>query len=186
MYEAFQTETIETEEGYTLKTEFFYDHDAGAPWDRSEGHGYVREVYAYYGHPDKKPGERVLHYDRGNYWLYDWQRACKKARSEGWNAPPYDAPGRIERAVKADFDFLQSWLESDWHYCGIVVTLETEEGGELASDACWGFETYADYHETAAKELREALLSDYRQKRDIENAERDYWAARGVLTVKGA
>lgn len=175
----FDSREYTTDDGFTVRVEYHYDYDAGSPWEHDEGHGGVRIVHAHYGRPQKRPGERVLHSDRWCHWLYDWQGACKKARAEGWNAKPYDAPARIERAVQADFDYLRGWLNDDWHYAGIIVTVCDATGVQPVDDACWGFETLNDYHETAGQEMADACLSRVR----AEMTEREYWASRDVLTV---
>ena len=158
------------------------------PWDRSDGHGPVRMI-----NPErerKRPGERPLWEERRTTWLYDWQAACKMARRDGWNAEPYDAPNRIERAVKADYDFLRSYLCGDWGYAVIKVeALKDEES--LGDDVLGGVETNDDaYLQKTISECADSIadLEDLpaRIKRmhaeRIEAAERAYWAARDVVT----
>ena len=124
------TFSIDDAPGYTFKLRIEFDDDADPPWERSDGHGPVRSIRTLYGlrHQGlKRPGERVMDNGRGDYWLYDWQKACRLAREGGWNAKPYDAPNRIERAVQADFDFLQRWLRDDWWYVGVCVQMLDDE-----------------------------------------------------------
>jgi len=167
-----------TAQGVTVRIEYHYDSDSGEPWKESDGHGPVRYVRCSYGRPDKRPGERVMHSDRHGCWLYDWQAACKTARADGWNVPPYDAPNRIERAVRADFDYLSGYLSQDWHYVGLVVTLLDDDGNELVSDSLWGLESLNDYHEGEAQRMADELLAGYAK----EQSERAYWASRDVVT----
>ena len=96
------TFSIDDAPGYTFKLRIEFDDDADPPWERSDGHGPVRSIRTLYGlrHQGlKRPGERVMDNGRGDYWLYDWQKACRLAREGGWNAKPYDAPNRIERGA---------------------------------------------------------------------------------------
>lgn len=196
MYDG-DTFTIPQAPGYTFQLKIVYDDDNTPPWERADGHGKVRSVSAWFARPKKSPGERVLFSERGTHWIYDWQDACKQARRDGWNAEPFDAPNRIERAVQADFDYLRRYLENQWHYVGVCVSLLDEDGGRVTDPyefAIWGIESEAtDYIEEVAKELaRECAMSrgitlDQRRKawRDAltEARERRYWMARGVATA---
>lgn len=152
--------------GLRFRAHIEQDDSGDAPWERSDGHGPVRCVSAHHRRPDKRPGERVLHDSRGTCWLYDWQAACAMARRDGWNAEPYDAPGRIERAVKADFDFLRSWLQNDWCYVGVCVVLLNADGDPLTGrcdNALWGIESCChDYIEKIANELADQILAPRR------------------------
>ncbi len=196
------TFSIDDAPGYTFKLRVESDEDAGPPWERSErsdGHGPVRSIRTPYGmhHQDlKRPGERVMGNGRGDYWLYDWQKACQLAREDGWNAEPYDAPNRIERAVQADFDFLRRWLRDDWRYVGVCVQLLDDEGEpttERYEYALWGIESdCTEYIEEVARELahecasaHELLISQRRvawRAALAERRERTYWESRGVAT----
>jgi hypothetical protein len=146
-------------EGKRFRVHIESDDNSDPPWERSDGHGPVRSINAYHrgDHPEKRPGERVLHKSGRTFWLYDWKEACRLARKDGWNAEPYDAPNRIERAVQADFDFLRGWLNDDWHYIGVCVTLVNDEDEDITdryANALWGIESDArDYIETVAHEL---------------------------------
>lgn len=160
-------DTIELN-GRRYGVKFEYDYDADAPWDGCDGHGAVRQSNRAHaeGRSDKRPGERPLnHAGRNEYqFYYNWQGACELARTDGWNAEPYDAPGRILRAVQADFDYLRGYVNQDWQYVGVIVTLLDENGEETGeSDALWSVETYEDYHHTVAAEL--AAEIDARQIR---------------------
>lgn len=146
-------DTVELQHGsqkYIAK--LYYDNDSDMPWDRCDGHGPVRRSnYPHGSSGDKRPGERPLNSpDRHEYqFYYDWQAACKKAREEGWNAEPFDAPNRVARAVEADFQYLRGYIRQDWFYVGIVV--EDEYGRTL--DSLWGVESYKDYHIEMAREM---------------------------------
>lgn len=178
------------------------DTDADSPWDAEDGHGPVRCVRAPYGlkHQNiKRPGEREMHTDYPMVWLYDWQAACKLARADAWNAAPYDAPNRIERAVQADFDRLRDYLHGHWWYVGVVVRPCTEDGTPLPGHgehghSLWGIESDSpDYHAQVALELAASCASDHgwlQTQTDAaaalqaaEDAEAYYWACRDVATA---
>lgn len=139
-----------TKDGKTYVFRVFDDHTGcKPPWEEEDGHGPVRHLYAHYGIKGlKHPGERVLHQDGRNYWLYNWQGAARLARTE-WGAKD------INEAVQADFDYLKSFLQGDWHYVGVgYVEVEAdgtfpEENGPYYRNAVWGFESTSDFHEIA-------------------------------------
>lgn len=155
--------TIEVD-GYTFNVTFEHDGDSGPPWLREDGHGRVRSSgHAHWqgeGVSDKKPGERPLNTARNRdiQYYYDWQEACHRARVEGWNAKPYDAPNRVHRAVLADFKYLQGWLNGDWEYVCITVTLANRT--EYTS-CIGGVETHKDYHLEFAEELAREVINEY-------------------------
>lgn len=131
-----------------------------APWENEDGHGPVR-VVSHSLDGAKRPGERVLHTDGHTSWLYDWQAACAMARTDGWNAAPYDAPGRIERAVTADFKRLRDWLRGEWFYVGVCVTRAGEPASERYAHALWGIESDSpDYHQQVAAELAGDIIAE--------------------------
>jgi len=168
--------------GLTFRVDFQDDFDADKPWDQCDGHGPVRQASrGYDGHIIKRPGERVLYAGgRGEYsWVYDWQAACKMARQDGWNAAPYDAPNRIQRAVQNDFDYLQSWCNGQWSYVGVTVTHIKDDGTEGESESLWGVETSNDYHLDTAKELAQGLVHTI----TVEQSRVQEWAERDVVTA---
>ena len=194
MDQPFNTETIE-HCGVVVKIEYFYDQDAGKPWENSDCHGVIRSAYSYYGKPEKKPGEVLIPCDRGNYWIYDWQESTRIAKRDGWGVsnPPAGLTQKqiTALAVKADFDYLRGWLNDDWHYVGVVCTVLDANGEDTNdSDSCWGFETLDDYHETAGREMAESLAESTHKARlhqwraALKEARaRKYWACRDVETV---
>lgn len=184
--------------GVRFRVHIEHDDDSDAPWDREDGHGPVRtdsnwRHWQPQKQPQKRPGERVLHRNRGCVWLYDWQAACKLARSDGWNAKPYDAPYRIERAVQNDFDRLRRWLSDDWWYIGVCVVPLDADGCDIGSKydhALWGIESDAcGYLTEVANELaddaleyrREAWRRALRQRREVRHLHRLAQAMAGVL-----
>lgn len=100
------------------------DDGCDLPWECCDGHGPVSE----WTQRAKRPGERVLSQDGRYFRYYDWQEAAKMARRDGWNAEPYDAPGRIQRAVQSDFDFLRRFCEGQWCYLTVRARVLDEEG----------------------------------------------------------
>ncbi len=194
MDQPFNTETIE-HCGITVRIEYFYDHDMGRPWENAYWHGVIRSAYSYYGKPEKKPGEVLIPCGRGNYWVYDWQESTRIAKRDGWGVsnPPAGLTQKqiTALAVKADFDYLRGWINDDWYYVGVVCTVLDSDGEETdISDSCWGFETLNDYHETAGREMADALAESTHKARlhqwraALKEARaRKYWACRDVETV---
>lgn len=193
MNDIFHTETLIIQ-GHTVQIDYVVDFDTGAPWENCDGHGPVRRTNSRHadGVSDKRPSERPLnHAGRNDYqFYYDWQAACKLARADSWNAKPYDAAGQVNRAVLADFEYLKSWVNSDWHYAGAIVTLLDREGEELKNDSCWGFETLNDYHVTAGREIAADLVDGHIEAARlawraalVEARARRYWASRDIMTV---
>lgn len=152
--------------GRRFQLEKVYDEDHGAPWTESDGHGPVREVRAFYGlkHADvKRAGERVMHHDRGQYWLYDWAEAIRIAKRDGWDAKPYGEGTKGERAARAaqaDFDYMRRWLSDQWHWMGVRVTLLDGDGEPTGDDeSLWGIESDCDsYQMEVANQLADLML----------------------------
>lgn len=193
MSEPFDTETLNVQ-GIEVQVEYFYDSDMDPPWENDDGRGKVRKTVKRHrdGESDKRPGERPLNQpSRHEYqFYYDWQEATQRARKDGWNTEPYDAPNRVQRAVQSDFDFIRLFLADDWEYVGVVVKILDDAGDTLVEDSCRGFETYKGYHKESAKEMAEALVKGYLKQQEEELAaqikeatEVQYWAERDVVTV---
>lgn len=186
MRNEFDTYTLE-HKGRRFTVRHYLDEGHEPPWESSEGHGPIREDYQR----GKRPGERVLAPtgSRDVWYLYDWAEAVRIAKRDGWDAPPYGEGTkgqRAARAVAADFEFIRGWLNDDWHYIGIEVTLlgaGDEETGHIAS--LWGVESCGDFPAECARELADECLyeaaSEFR-KALHEARERRYWANRGVET----
>jgi hypothetical protein len=121
------------------RTDIDEHHDA--PWDNSDCHGSVRTIR---DRSEKRPGERIIHCDRG-YLVYDFQGAMKKARVEGWDTPPYNTGTKGERAVRAveaDMKFLRGYCRGDWVYVGVIVEVLDGIGEVLPNceGSLWGIE----------------------------------------------
>lgn len=157
------TATIEVD-GYTFEVTYETDTDAEPPLQQGDGNGHVRSSdHAHWqgeGVSDKKPGERPMNKpDRNAYqYYYDWKEACQRARVEGWNAEPYDAPNRVQRAVEADFEYLQGWVNNEWEYVCVEVTLENRTE---YTRCIGGVETHKDYHLEFAEELAREVIDEY-------------------------
>jgi hypothetical protein len=130
------------------------DEDMMAPWDEHDGHGPVRLLGR---NESKRPGEVLM----GRRYAYGWAEALVIAERDGWNAEPYDAPNRAERAVRADFERLSAWLRDDWHWVGISVAPLGPDGEvpeETYDNALWGIESDSpDYHREVAAELADQI-----------------------------
>ena len=159
-----------TQNGETFRVNFERDYDAGYPWDNCDGHGNVRKSNCAHteSRSDKKPGERPLNNPGRNEYqfYYDWADACKQAKKDGWNTEPYDASNRVERAVKADFNFLSGFLNDDWNYVGVIVSRLDFNGEEIGeTESLWVVESNKDYHNCVALELAQIII-DYGKSRE--------------------
>jgi hypothetical protein len=157
--------------GFTVRVEYESDNYE-TPWEWCDGHGKVRKSAYRHGESttDKKPGERPMNQpDRNEYqFYYDWQASMKEAKRDGWNAEPCDAPNKAARAVLADFDYLCGWVNDEWQYVVVTVTLLDDEGDEITSDSLGMVETFKDYHETQALELATELVNSHIEDLEIE------------------
>lgn len=151
--------------GFRFMFALHNDADSGPPWKNSNGHGPVREVpyNRLNAHSSKRPGERILNRNPGRHdtiYAYDWQEAMKIAKRDGWRAEPYDAPNRVQRAVQADFDFFAGWVNEDWWYVGVEVTmLDEDDEPTKYNRSLWGIESNSpEYHAEVARELAEKCI----------------------------
>jgi hypothetical protein len=149
----YETQTI-TRNGTTLVVEYHYDDDSGKPWKDSDGHGVVSE----WTRRDKKPGERVLHENRGARLYYDVQQTMAIALRDGWGVAGQTFATKRQQAaaaVEVDFQYLRRWCQGDWFYIGIVVRTEDDE----VSHSLWGIESDAtEYHKEIVEELAAQCL----------------------------
>lgn len=162
--------------GVTMQVIVEHDDDMREPWKEHDGHGPITD----WTRRDKKPGERVLAQDRGARRLYDFAAAVRKARAEGWDAPPYGGTSgeRAARAAESDFQRLRAWCNSEWHWIVLGVRLLDSDGEELAREYLGGIESDGDHWREQAAEIGQQLLDDHA----TEQAQRAEWAARGVVT----
>lgn len=150
---------IQTANGLTFRVTTEQDTDNGAPWDNSDGHGPVSEWTSR----DKLPGELVLNRDGHQRRYYDFAEACRIARRDGWDAPPYKtgtARQRAARAARADFEFLRDWCNDEWGYVCVIVELLDEDGEAVASDSLWGVEDSDQaYVDEVARDMADELAA---------------------------
>lgn len=149
--------------GWQLQVEVDRDDNMGPPWENSDGHGDVSE----WKHIDsKRPGERVLSRDGDHVRFYDWQEAIRTAKRDGWDAEPFGTGTkgqRAQRAVEADFKFLQDWCEDKWCYVYLVVTL-FDESGKLGWDSTGGIDSPSeDYQNELAREMAARIILEARK-----------------------
>lgn len=182
----------------TFEVRIYDDDDSQRPWERSDGHGPVREIRS---RDEKRPGERIMTSgERHAYvWAYDWQGAMQLAKRDGWGLGDkaraelarklgrQPTPGEVRaESVRRDFEFLNGWVCDEWRYVGVVVmpidpeTDEPDDSDEFTY-ALWGVKSCGDYWREVARELADEACSEL----DKEQRERDEWAARDVMTVEG-
>lgn len=150
-------ETFERD-GFTIKARTEYDDDSTPPWKRADGHGPVSEWTTR----NKGPGERVLCSDRSAKRYYDFAEAIEIAKRDGWGwradeetGEPLTKGQRAAKAVESDFKFLQSWCNDQWHYVGVILSVE-KNGVELDRNAAslWGVENNdSEYLREVAEEM---------------------------------
>lgn len=113
--------------GYLFTIEVDYDEFEGPPWLRCDGHGPVSDWTTR----DKKPSEVVLWTVGGAKLYYDFSRAMKVAKEDGWDAAPYGQGTRgerAERAVRADIKYLRDYINGVWAYTTLSVTMQGSDG----------------------------------------------------------
>lgn len=178
-----------TRAGLEFSVTLHYDEGMGAPWREHDGHGPVREIRSNEntGRPDKRPGERVLSFDRGHGYAYDWQGAIELALRDKWGTDTDKLVARLGRAptpreiaadaVERDFDYLRRWYADDWHWCGVVVTLQDADGNDIDSqkESLWGIESDAGkYLDEAASELADDIIATVGRRKTVTNGARSY------------
>lgn len=198
----FNSETI-TVQKRTFEVRFYYDGDRGRPWENSDGHGPVRELRS---REDKRPGERIMTSgEHHSYvWAYDVQAATKLAKKDGWGLSDKSRAALVASlkreptkgeivaaAVAHDFEFLNGWVNDDWHYMGVAMLPVDKHGVVDESDeyahAVWGIESDGEYWREVAEDLaseiiradKKAFASRMREARECK-----YWASRDVMTLR--
>jgi hypothetical protein len=157
--------------GFAITAKIWADDDTTPPWEREDGHGPVSDwVYR-----DKAPGELLLNTRRGTgatYRYYDFAKACRIARADGWDSKPYNTGQETKRqqaakAARADFERLRAWCADDWQYIGVALQV-SRAGVDLTGEygaALWGIESdCADYITQVANELLPDALQIARAK----------------------
>jgi hypothetical protein len=190
-----------TVEGREFEVRKYHDEHTGPPWKEHDGHGTIREVHGYSRELEKKPGEKIIHSDGRDHWLYDFAGTLEIAKKE-WGLNDAEKaklaatlgrePTKNEIALAAvaqDMRYCQRWLRDEWHWMGVDVHIIGPDGepeGDDFEHACWGFESEGDYWQEVATRLAEDILRERRKAwLDAlkEARARRYWEARGVVTV---
>ena len=154
--------------GYTVRVRVGFDECMGMPWDEHDGHGIVSK---WRPKDSKAPGEMVLIEDRGSCLFYDFAATVKRARAEGWDAPPYGGkPGeRAHRAALADFEYCRRFARGDIQW--IVVTVEvTRDGRVIERDSVGGIGSEGDYWREHAAEVAECAIAADIKARKVASA----------------
>ena len=158
----FDTETV-TFGDVTVLIEYFVDDTyRPEPWDEYDGNV---EFWPVRGSHEKKPSERYLTKDRFNAWVYDIRDAHDKAIRESWCTGCDWVKGLTRRqiatrAVEENVSFWRAYLDGDWFYAGVVITVLDKDGEKTEhADSCWGFETFNSYHRTAGNDMARELAA---------------------------
>lgn len=164
MNNAIHAEDFTTAKGTHYRVRVSYDDFADEPWNYCDGHGPVSEWTTR----DKRAGELILAADGRRKMLYNFQEAIKKAKAEGWDAEPYKTGTKGEQAVRAamaDYKYLKSWCDNEWHYAVLHVVLLDSECEELAEyddylsgvEFDYGMEYWKEEAANMAEELERTL-----------------------------
>jgi len=173
------------------------DDTADAPWESECGHGQVRHISrcTYTGRMVKDPGERLLSFNGRDGLAYNFQGAIETAKRDGWGLAP-DAlaklaaslgrdPTRgeiVAAAVESDFQRLAAYCADQWHYVGVMVTLQDVDGCDIdaaavpeAGDSLWGIESDAGaYHVDVARELAAEIAARVGRRKILKHGARAY------------
>lgn len=153
------TQSIEqftfTHNGADYVARVYPDTDHGHPWDECDGHGSVELI------DDRDPvprGWTVIHDANRGRWIYNTGAAIVQARRERWGCEVGRLLG-LKRgamayaAVKADREYLASYLREEWCYVGVSVQPVGADGDDFRA-AVWGIESTAgDYLREVAQDL---------------------------------
>lgn len=156
---------------YTFRVELEPDdsYDGRFPWDEYDGNGVIDSTWHrrdWNGQIRKRPGQRVLFEDRGQYLLYDWDATIAKATREQWGLAPDECKGLtrkqiVARAVERDFKRWHGWCTGAWEYLVVVVTLLSDDGEPTVQSASLGGveSDCTGFIEECARDLAREILS---------------------------
>jgi hypothetical protein len=174
--------TVGYDNGFSIQVDVTQDEFMGEPWKEHDGHGIVRKSRSEH----KNPGERVL----VPGYFYDIQESIKIAKRDDWGcehgihtvnhsdgtysySTTHKTKGeRAACAVQQDFDYCQGYVNDNWTWVGVIVTLcYTDEEGdmeELGSDSIGGIDgceskAQRDYCNEEARRMAANLLSKRRE-----------------------
>lgn len=160
-----------TVNGLTFSVSLEPDYSHGAPWEECDLHGPVSDWTSR----NKLPGERVLISDGNFHRYYDAAEATRIAKRDHWGISPTASEALVVRlgreptageiaaaAVEANFQYLRSWCDGEWHYTMVTVTLLDMDGDET-----WMFESVGgvesnchDYIYELAHDMAKTLADD--------------------------
>lgn len=118
-------------QGMNFKVTLTHDSDSGPPWEECEAHG---PVSGWEWHANKGPGQMVLVSDGAAKRFYDFQKAVKIAKRDGWNTAPYVWKTKGEQAhaaALADFEYLRRWCSGQWEYVVLGVHLLDDDDEDM-------------------------------------------------------
>lgn len=122
---------IITVDGLSYRVEHQHDYDADAPWTDA-GHGPVRESSSYWNSFMERLHKRAGELQLGPFRLYDFAEACRIARRDNWGSwTPESGVSRRQFAAeqaRKDYDQLRGWINDEWCYLCIDVTLLDMDG----------------------------------------------------------
>lgn len=138
----------------TLKTEA--DDDSTPPWKREDGHGDIYEVRPDYVCEQGGPDAPL-----GTHHIYDMQESYKIALNEKWGVPndKLTPQEQAREAVQEDYDRMQAWVNDEWRYVNLVVSITDSDGTEIVTKVLGGIEDDNDDYilDTANEMLEEAI-----------------------------
>ena len=143
-----------THNGREFRVSFPYDAFHGAPWVEYDCHGPVSDWTTR----DKAPGELILNNGRTRRVYYDFQEACRIARTV-WG---FTSRADAAKAARADYERLRQWCADQWHYVFVRVELLDDNGSEIDWQCVGGVESDAgDYLEEIAREIAGELCANH-------------------------
>ena len=168
--------------GRIFRLDVTHDDCSGAPWENSGD-----RLVSDWVRRSKHPGERLLCKDRGSSRYYDFQKAMRIAKIEGWDGEPRCVGTRGERALRAviaDYEYLRKWCDGQWFYAVLHITLlEEDKDGDLVKTAYESYVGGVDYDYTrngfwkiCADEMADELIQQFErdeEERRISNRFRD-------------
>lgn len=148
--------TIERD-GLRFKVITEQDNDADGPWV-DYGHGPVRSTHvrSHNGYSVKRGGELRLNKDGA---LYDYQEACKIALRDGWSG--CKTREEAAQAARDDYEHLRAFVNGEWSYLGVIVTLLDVDGNETdAVQSLWRVDENGSEVDSVASDLVGQCLHD--------------------------
>jgi hypothetical protein len=141
-------ETYTHKNGKTYNVRWYTDYDMGSPLEWEDTHG-VTEFMDWNPTNEEQLEQHIVDEEpeleeetrlrlmrpltAGQTWrhpglYYDFMKSCELARTE-WGI----APERVVEVVEADYKYIKSWYDLDWHWVRIGVA-PIDEDGEIMED----------------------------------------------------